>query len=116
MKPHINGFAVYRFGDIEPSGLAHELSDARAMLRRGNVEGEVRDAQGKVVYEHRPKVPLVERIANATERVDQATAAKALAELELTRATRSLERLQAVKASRVAAKCKVTQVPAKDGE
>lgn len=98
MRPAPNGFAVYRFGDIEPSGLAHELADAKDMLRRGNVEGEVRDAKGKVVYEHQPKKPLVERIAEASARVERATVSKALAEIELVRATKSLERLRAVQA------------------
>ena len=109
-------YDVFRFGDIEPSGFAYELQDARWMLVRSNIEGEVREPDGSVVYVHKPTMPLAERIARTTTRVEQAKVAKALAERELAHATKHLERLRALHASRQAAKCVAVQVePQKDG-
>ncbi len=88
-----DGYGVFRWGDVEPSGLATELRYAKKMLQEGDVEGEVRDAKGNVVYVHRPKKPLAERIEAAKGRLRRAELAQVLAESELRGSKHSLERL-----------------------
>lgn len=93
------GYGVYRWGDVEPTGLALELEDAKKMLRAGSIEGEVRDAEGKVVFEYKPKRPLNRRIEEARERVRCAEHALKHAQFEEQSSRVELKRLEALLAS-----------------
>lgn len=91
------GYGVFRWGDVDPSGLALELEDAKKMLRSGSIEGEVRDAKGNVVFEYKPKKPLGQRVEEATQRLRKAELATQHAQFEERACRAELKRLEALR-------------------
>lgn len=102
MTALVDSFQVFRYGDTKPSGWAVELPDAIDMLKRGVIEGEVRDPTGKVVYRYAPKKPLAQRIEDAEKRVRSTTRALAEAQRNARGAAFELERLKRLEADRTA--------------
>ena len=98
------GYGVWRWGDVDPSGLAIDLDDAKKMLREGNIEGEVRDAKGNVVFRYEPKKPLPQRVEEAKLRLRRAEHALKNAEYDLRTRRAELDRLTALQESKAGTK------------
>lgn len=104
MKMPSVGYGVYRWGDTDPSGVAMELGDAKMMLQKGFVEGEVRDATGKVVFVYKPKKPLSQRIEEARSQLYRAERAVQNAQFTERWCRSELKRLTDMQAAADAAK------------
>lgn len=104
MKMPDFGYGVWRWGDVDPSGLAIDLDDAKKMLREGNVEGEVRDAKGNVVFVYQPKKPLAERVEAAARHMRRAEVALDSAKHELHWRINEWKRLTALQESKAGTK------------
>lgn len=102
-KPMPGAFHVYRYGDTQPTALADELKYAKDILIEDDVEGDVRDFEGRVLWRHVPKKPLERRLADATAKLTKATNALQRAQHEHAAAARTLARLKLVESDRAAA-------------
>lgn len=109
MKPIPGAFHVYRYGDVEPSGIADALEFAKEMLTEGSIEGDVRDFDGRVLWTYTPKKPLAKRLEEARAKAERANIDLVKAQSAQRSAEFQLKRLEALAAEQT--QPKMTQQP-----